>query len=81
MSKVNWEVVTDSAWADCLGKTVEEVAELYVNEVCKNEPDYDHANALYELGQARFSAELNNRENRVALFRIWCQKEFAKRGI
>jgi hypothetical protein len=85
MSKINWELVDRDTFADYRKATAEDIARAYVAENLKDRPNLSKIISLYEMGQGRFSENLNNRENREALFlkyafevaRLWSEKASA----
>lgn len=68
MSKINWEIVDRTVFAEFRLATTEQIAQAYLTEAFLDEPNNARLVSLYEIGQGRYSERLNGRQAREQLF-------------
>lgn len=65
---IHWDIIDKGIFREFRLATADEIAKAFVSETFSDEPDNSRLNSLYEIGQLRFSARLNNRMAREQLF-------------
>lgn len=77
---INWNLVSTEIFEEFKGKDAETIAWAYVKEAQTNgdnNQSWDRLNAMFELGQGRFSVQ-NSREHRNQLFSLYISNAFKR---
>lgn len=70
MEKIKWDLVDREIFAQYRHANANEIADAYAEESFKDDPSDTVLATLWEMGQGRFSAHYNNREQRDRLFML-----------
>jgi hypothetical protein len=73
MSKINWDIVDRTVFAEFRLATTDELIEAYISETFSDSPRENYLESLFEMGQGRFSSQ-NNRTQRAHLMMVFIKE-------